>query len=638
MRRTRLFHSTITTISYVVVFIISTQSYAVAEEVGPSTTGKPTKFFTTENIAQIRDKPSLEGKIVELLGPYFLLFEQKNVAPQNNGSPEDLGEFIPVGRTPREKDFLGWIRRGEVQSWETDLAFRFTLPENRPPAQVYRGKEEILTALTEGKTIAPDLASRELPYPKTASVKLLPSILAHEEKEIQGAVYDVFQIAYLHVIPKKRNPDQMGLDIVFVVDTTRSMNIYLPSIKEEITRFVDELGRASERPVRFGLLGYRDRVKEKEDMDRLRFIDGSVSYDEDGVYRFAPLTSQHDRFLDRLNLIETTNVSSEDYAEALLDALYAAIAEEKDMVWESNTIRIVFILSDASAHTSDHPIKNRHERTLESISSASTKNSVRIIPLKIDGQLKDIEQIKDSQRATEQFTALANASAPWGEGSLVKIRFEKEKGKWRSEGFTRLFNKSVNDILERESEWYKQNADSILAVPEVNKDKNWTIFLENVMPETSKSTPDLQPVAFTTGWMVQPRSGPQTLEVVRLVTLEDIESSIFALEGLKLLLTTKSDQEMTHKLSMIEPSLDVKFDENRPIFDQVAAQLEGAGKLEALKMSIQTLRQAQPMEKEKFVNEIEQRIAELKDTVNKSSLWYTIKDDFSIGYIDDYAY
>ena len=262
-----------------------------------------------------------------------------------------------------------------------------------------------------------------------------------------------------------------------------------------------------------------------------------------------------------------------------------------------------------------------------------SEGDVRVIAIKIEGELKDLEQIKDSQKATEQFKAIANSSVPWRNGSFVSLPSSPDDNSEKPELVSKRMNQSLQEILERESDWYQKNADSFLVPPQIHQQKNWTVFLENLETGPSEGTAVKKNYSFRIGWMAQPHVEPQGVEVLRMVTLETIEATRYFLDGMTHLVGADTQQALRQKRGMIEQSLGIEFDENRSILEQASSQLEGARELSVWGKTLGEISSLGAEARAEFLAEIEKKSKELKAITNNASLWYTIQDDFSVGYI-----
>ncbi|MCA8941404.1 MAG: FHA domain-containing protein [Planctomycetes bacterium] len=120
---------------------------------------------------------------------------------------------------------------------------------------------------------------------------------------------------------------QSGLDIVFVFDSTYSMDTVLDQTKQRIALMVDVL-YALVRNARIGIVTYRD-------------------HDEEYLTRHIPLASDYYR---SVNFMQTVFAGGGgDVPEAVYEALQVAFRSK----WRKGARRIVVLIGDAPAHNED---------------------------------------------------------------------------------------------------------------------------------------------------------------------------------------------------------------------------------------------------------------------------------------------
>jgi len=120
---------------------------------------------------------------------------------------------------------------------------------------------------------------------------------------------------------------RIPLDIVFIFDTTGSMGEEIERLKRTIELIHLNLSTMPSRPVvRFGLVLYKDRLDEY-------------------VTQVVPLTENLGEFQEALAGVEASGGG--DYPEDLQSALKDAIQK---IQWNSNGVRMAFIITDASPH------------------------------------------------------------------------------------------------------------------------------------------------------------------------------------------------------------------------------------------------------------------------------------------------
>ena len=119
-----------------------------------------------------------------------------------------------------------------------------------------------------------------------------------------------------------------GLDLVFLIDTTASMESFLRSAKRTCDRIITDLSALIPN-TRLGVVAYRD--------------DG-----DQYVTKATPISADRYAILNFLEGLEARGGG--DVPEAILDALEFALDE---LPWRKNTHRVILIVADAPPHPED---------------------------------------------------------------------------------------------------------------------------------------------------------------------------------------------------------------------------------------------------------------------------------------------
>jgi hypothetical protein len=188
---------------------------------------------------------------------------------------------------------------------------------------------------------------------------------------------------------------QLGIDLVFVMDMTGSMGPYIQHATTAITDIARLLTRdpGLADKIRFGFVGYRDDVRS---MPQLEFA--AKSYTPDGpqtVDRFlqvmATVNGDMARFIGQ-------GLHSGDYQEELFAGLQTAL----DTRWSEPSLRFLVLIGDASSHEVGHP---QATTGLDAPSLRQQLNAQRVSLVAL--HLKDERAAPDHALAQRQMTTLA---------------------------------------------------------------------------------------------------------------------------------------------------------------------------------------------------------------------------------------
>jgi hypothetical protein len=182
------------------------------------------------------------------------------------------------------------------------------------------------------------------------------------------------------------------------IDATNSMVPFFPRVKKAVSRLGKKTITLRERgAIRLGLWIYRDRIRVgQKDFGKVTENILSLDEGEDWV-----------NFLNAIDKIKPSDMSSGDHEEAMLEGLYFALTTAK---WSSNGLRVIILIGDSSGHEGRHP-KNPHELTTEKIMDRARENRVRISALVLPG-----ETIKEFAKLKQQAKALCLGTGPGMQG------------------------------------------------------------------------------------------------------------------------------------------------------------------------------------------------------------------------------
>lgn len=258
---------------------------------------------------------------------------------------------------------LGWIKEGDMLPWKHHLVVQFTPPAGRSRTLFFDSKEkakefaelsseertkkvkEYQKLLEEGKEL-PDksiVASEPDGWAKMDNNFYLLPIIEFDPNsiEIEENASPLIKISAAtentETVDSKTLGDasKIALDIVFVMDLSRSMGPFKDKVMESINetaKIIAENASLEPDTIRFGFWGYRDDTNVCKGIEYV-----TKDYTSDGLL-------PAEDFIEVLKSAEATKIDSVDYAEDVLAGVYDAIEKTK---WRNGTARTIILIGDA---------------------------------------------------------------------------------------------------------------------------------------------------------------------------------------------------------------------------------------------------------------------------------------------------
>lgn len=306
------------------------------------------------------------GKAVPPLSQYYV-YDRKAAAGR---------DWIEVGAGSRGR-IDGWIAAEATLPWRQQMALAFTNPAGRARTLLFDKREDvvnILAASDPGAAAAPIQKAVEEGKgdPRVVSIEpetfidinkqfyLLPILQAGEESS-QGFRARVIEIASITreggtspatagraPAPAPDTADALrafSAAVVFVIDSTISMEPYIDRTREAVRRIYDTVDKAGlGRQVKFGLVAFRSSTKA---VPKLEYV-AKVFADPNKV------ASGQD-FLDKVATLKEAAVSSARFNE---DPYAGVMAAVKDIDWGQFGGRYVVLITDAGALDGRDPLSS----------------------------------------------------------------------------------------------------------------------------------------------------------------------------------------------------------------------------------------------------------------------------------------
>lgn len=363
---------------------------------------------------------------------------------------------------------LGWMQALDLLEWKQALVVSYTHPgivgEERQRVLMFRDKHaleqllddpsyidrtvDLYDRLAEG-VVDPVLVSKE---PErfvdiTRDFYLLP-IVDFETMDIEGDEVRLLRLAA--AIPQKRGADtladetfkreamrkgaatnperlrEMGIDLVFVMDMTVSMQPYLDRTKQAVADIARKVsGTALRSHFQFGLVGFRDDIAKTPGL-------------EFTSRNFTPDLVDMDQFVGVLDKeARAATISSVGYSEDL----FAGVDTGLQSAWRDNALRFLVLVGDASAHPEGHE-QNTTGKNEKVLRLAANDAQIHILSV----QLKNPKHLDDQARARAQYGTLARVRGSESEEALIGVDVQDEKA---YQGMVDRMAQSILDTLEQ---------------------------------------------------------------------------------------------------------------------------------------------------------------------------------------------
>ncbi|MBR5347234.1 MAG: VWA domain-containing protein, partial [Deltaproteobacteria bacterium] len=303
---------------------------------------------------------------------------------------EELGSgrgWYEVGTDDKGK-IAGWMKAADLFEWKQTMCLAYTNPEGRHPVLMFDDEEYLSTlagmsedkrteevagfykaideSAAQGKPLPTDfpIVSME---PKMAvgekdSFTLLP-ILEHSAITIDDREARLLSIAAVNSAAKDRvksdirqntevlkqvstsseskakKLEDMKFDVVWVIDTTKSMGPYIDKARE-VMKGVSEAVATNpglSGKIAFGAWAYRD----SSEVAGLEYV----------TRNFTPGLLPIDQFLPIMEQIQETSVDSQTFDEDVFSGVNDAINKT---AWRPDALRIIILVGDAPGHEAGH--------------------------------------------------------------------------------------------------------------------------------------------------------------------------------------------------------------------------------------------------------------------------------------------
>lgn len=370
-----------------------------------------------------REAKAAEDGIVQANMPAFkpvYVFARQDVDLSNPADPQG---WYQIGRSAKTPE--GWMQAKDVLEWKQALLVSYTHPgnvlEGRHPVVMFRDKgalesilddmdmagaaQKIYDGINEG-SIPDSVVSME---PQrfvdiTRQFYVLP-ILQWSQTEINGDEARLLQLAA--AVPSSRGADTLDnpeykaqaavgredgslkdlkVDLVFVIDTTRSMQPFIDMTRDAVARLTRKFSAEATNAFRFGLVLYRDSL---DVAPKLEYLTKNLTPELVGGDALVKLLEEDGA---------ATTVGSVDYAEEAFAGVDLALRSK----WRDGALRFVILIGDASSHPKGHK-QNTTGKDETDLRREYDDAQVHLFAI----HLQDPRAVEDHATANAQFTHLA---------------------------------------------------------------------------------------------------------------------------------------------------------------------------------------------------------------------------------------
>lgn len=426
------------------------------------------------------------------------------------GSDLDTNSWYEVG-TDNRGTVVGWMSSNDVFEWKQTMCLSYTHPDGRFPVLMFEKKEELekLSKMPEQQRkegvekLYMDVAAGDIPAnfpivtiePKkaidiTKEFYLLP-ILEFKEIELNNREARLLRLAavtkeeadarkssdirknkeYLQEANTKSTEinaaalEKLGVDIVWVMDTTNSMMPYISQTLKVVEDASKRISQNAElaKSIKFGVWGYRDSMT----------IPG-IGYN---VKNYTPKLQGINEFVPVLKTVDITTSGSEGYAEDMFSGVNGAVDETS---WTPDAIRFVVLVGDAPGHEAGHKW-NASGQTPETLRAIANDRNITIFAIHI----KDPQAEQYHATTAEQFQVLSTNKGQVGGPAYYTTASTDLAG---FENMTKSVTDSIIGFLEKvnqekkkalETAAAKQKGAAVGAAPDSAAAKTSSDFVES---------------------------------------------------------------------------------------------------------------------------------------------------------------
>jgi hypothetical protein len=319
--------------------------------------------------------------------------------------------WIEVGESAQGRT-EGWIREAAAIPWRHTMVLAFTNPAGRERAMFLRDAETVratwsapdraaraaaLRAAAEAGQDGPVIALEpDVHVDITRNFYLLPVLSARMMEPEAGPSARLLEVISA---PARTAAPRAGAEalrefkgaVMFVIDTTISMQPYIERTREAVRRIVARIGDTVVRDsFRFGMVTYRDSLDGRPNVE---YVTRMVSLPD--------FTEAPDAVLRRIETVREATASTEGWQEDALAGVKLALDEVK---WSEFGGRYIILITDASAREAPDP-RGSTGMTVAEVNALARSEAKNVAIYTI--HVRTPEGRADHARAERQYRALS---------------------------------------------------------------------------------------------------------------------------------------------------------------------------------------------------------------------------------------
>ena len=322
---------------------------------------------------------------------------------------QDGKEWIEIG-TDRHGSRAGWLPAADSIEWNHALTVAFRDPAGHDRVLLFKDSDSLRRLAGESDlkayTQLYDEAVQEQLSADSPVVAIQPSghidiqedfylVPIHRYEDVylgseKARLLQVSSVPLAYTGTAGDGKQEYTAGLVFVIDSTLSMQPYIERTREAVITIFDTLGKADlPGQMNFGLVAYRDSLAAAPGLDYL-------------VRTYVDLDEGRDAasFLSRVTLLQDAGISSRDFTE---DA-YAGVRQAIESVnWAGHDARYIVLVTDAGARAADDPLSSTG-LDAESLQQMAQEKGIAIFVLHLLTDATMPDQAADA----EQYRRLAD--------------------------------------------------------------------------------------------------------------------------------------------------------------------------------------------------------------------------------------